>query len=233
MDPSAHLNPASLGGAAPPPPPPPPPSYASATQENPHVHQQAYAYQHHAQVHSYGHTVHHHHAPLSPNRRHDRGEGETFAEPLDPARYKTRLCAPFTAGLPCGFGSRCVFAHGNQELRVAPSTSPQPHGATVVPALQQQQMPPPPSYQEFQHSAGPSSPLHSRPQTPRGTAPGGPLSSGADAILSPTRPVHPRSSLPGSPTSGDPGAYPAATRFRNEPYSPTGFVLQPPTAESQ
>lgn len=203
-------------------PPPPPPSYASATQD---IGGYAGGYAPHQ---SSGAPIH------SPTRRgppmHDGGDG--FSESIDPAKYKTRLCQAFIMGTNCTFGNRCAFAHGNQELRH--SSSPVPSQLPPVAPSHQHQAPPPPppSYNDFhqQHhySPGPSSPLHSRPQTPRG----GPVSGGggtADGLLSPTRGVHPRNSLPGSPvTAGDQLAYPTAAtqRFRNEPYSPTGFVFQ-------
>lgn len=214
-------------------PPPPPPSYAAATHEIAYVANTG-GYAPHAHVHHQG-PIH------SPTRRGPpAGDGDAFSESIDQAKYKTRLCQAYIMGTHCTFGSRCAFAHGNGELRQHTTSSPaqqQQQAPPPPPPQQQQQAPPPPSYNEFHHqhfSPGPSSPLHSRPQTPRGSAtPGG---GAADGILSPTRGVHPRNSLPGSPvTAGDQMAYPTAAtqRFRNEPYSPTGFVFQNTDGEKQ
>jgi hypothetical protein len=41
---------------------------------------------------------------------------------IDPARYKTSLCHHFQLTRTCPFGQRCVFAHGEWELRNLPST---------------------------------------------------------------------------------------------------------------
>jgi hypothetical protein len=205
-------------------PPPPPPSYASATQEIGGGYSGSNGYAPQPQN---GGPIH------SPTRRGPPvTEGDGFSESIDPAKYKTRLCQAYIMGTHCTFGARCAFAHGNSELRHHSTSSPTPAQLPPAPQQQQQQQapPPPPSYNDFHHqhfSAGPSSPLHSRPQTPRGA----PTSGGgtADGLLSPTRGVHPRNSLPGSPvTAGDQMVYPTAAtqRFRNEPYSPTGFVFQ-------
>lgn len=203
----------SVAGSAPP-PPPPPPTYAAATQE---MYYSAPMMPHH---HSMGH-------PHSPTRRGPPERDDGLSESIDPAKYKTRMCQAFMLGSTCAFGPRCAFAHGPQELRhSAPSL--QPHMVQAPPPP-----PPPPSYQQalqqdYAGSAGPSSPLHSRPQTPRGTVQAFP---GADAVLSPGRNpvVHPRNSLPSSPVTAGDQAYPTfpTNRFRNEPYSPTGFVFQP------
>eukprot|EP01012_Entosiphon_sulcatum_P020884 TRINITY_DN2572_c4_g1_i1.p1 TRINITY_DN2572_c4_g1~~TRINITY_DN2572_c4_g1_i1.p1 ORF type:complete len:391 (+),score=71.54 TRINITY_DN2572_c4_g1_i1:52-1173(+) len=36
---------------------------------------------------------------------------------VDPVRYKTRLCTAYQQGKPCEYGERCLFAHGQDELR--------------------------------------------------------------------------------------------------------------------
>lgn len=187
-----------------PPPPPPPPSYAAATQDMSYG---GYASQHQ------GEPLH------SPTRRGPPGGDDGFSESIDPAKYKTRLCQAYMMGTHCTFGGRCAFAHGNGELR-----------QSIASPLSQ--APPPPSYHEsfpgHHYPSGQSSPLHSRPQTPRGMAANGGAPA-ADPLYSPTRGIHPRNSLPGSPiTAGDQMVYPsgATQRFRNEPYSPTGFVFE-------
>mmetsp|Transcript_10664 Transcript_10664/g.12225 ORF Transcript_10664/g.12225 Transcript_10664/m.12225 type:complete len:210 (+) Transcript_10664:146-775(+) len=199
------------------PPPPPPPSYAAATHEM----NAFYAPPMHPQ-HNSGPLVGH---PHSPTRRGPPERDDGLSESIDPAKYKTRMCQAFMLGSACAFGSRCAFAHGPQELRQSIPQAPPPP-------------PPPPSYhqalhqsavpQDYSGSAGPSSPLHSRPQTPRGTVQTFPQT---ETVLSPGRNpvVHPRNSLPSSPVTAGDQAYPTfpANRFRNEPYSPTGFVYQP------
>ena len=180
-------------------PPPPPPSYA-ATQ---HV--------------DYQSSQRPPPPPHSPTRR----SRDEFSEAIDQSKYKTKMCANFMAGLPCHFGDRCAFAHGHVELRhsrasgghvpatIASAGRGSPSGAPQ----------PPPSYEEHL--------THTSPQqlSPRDRVLPPSMSSG-ELPVTPSR--HPRTPS-GSPTThGEPGGFPS-NRFRNEPYSPTGYVLQPPT----
>lgn len=224
-----HLNVNAL--SAPPPPPPPPYQQTGAQPSNgglPPYQTPGHGSQPDALAPPFypaAHHHHHHHHHLgSPTRRnHNVTNEENYSESIDPAKYKTRLCTAYIMGMHCTFGSRCAFAHGNGELRHAHSPS----------------LPPPPSYQEAVHppqtqpSAGPSSPLHSRPQTPRSA---NPTVTAGDALMSPSKVMHPRNpnSLPASPVTQQEGGFPVTGhRFRNEPYSPTGFVYQQQGADGE
>ena len=195
MEYSAQGPPVTAAGYAMPPPPPPP------------------SYQEHSGA---------YHPPHSPTSRHRNGED--YGESIDPAKLKTRLCNNYQIGT-CTFGNRCAFAHGMHELRgghdvrrgspiptAGGAASSSPGG--IIPGI-----PPPPSYHEFK--SGPSSPLHSRPQSPRGAGDGpngSPISQGV-----PKFPIL-QQVVPGSPvrpTASPVGEVLTPSRFRHEPYSPT------------
>ncbi|RNF09715.1 zinc finger protein ZFP1 [Trypanosoma rangeli] len=53
---------------------------------------------------------------------------------VDYSKFRTRVCRNFSMGIPCPFGERCAFSHGD------------PEASTV--RMEEAELPPPPPYSE-------------------------------------------------------------------------------------
>jgi len=75
----------------------------------------------------------------------------------DPARYKTQLCANFSASGHCPYGRKCQFAHGTSELIARKGTQAEACEAQAqapVATAQQWTAPPPDGWRTASERAG-------------------------------------------------------------------------------
>jgi hypothetical protein len=131
---------------------------------------------------------------------------------IDYAKYKTKLCRNFLMGLPCPFESRCVFAHGEDQLSAHDPNMPQSSTSQFGGSM------------EFPHT-------HS------GVAEGymhnvsGSDDEGAAAATScpPTYEsfLATHAMMEGaSPMGSEPASPVSPMRYRHDPYHPDGYVLK-------
>jgi len=61
--------------------------------------------------------------PLAHTNSPSKFHGAKRSSAIDYQKYRTKLCRNFQMGLPCPFEDRCVFAHGDVEVRTPTSNS--------------------------------------------------------------------------------------------------------------
>lgn len=54
---------------------------------------------------------------MPPSPSYEETVGSLHNAKIDQAKYRTRMCRNYLMGVPCPFESRCVFAHGDVQLR--------------------------------------------------------------------------------------------------------------------